>query len=63
MEGLKGKTMYQIKKTEAEIDEQVNAAHEGRDDGGKFPGMTYEDGVLAMLDWLTSDGDEAPMSE
>lgn len=46
-----------VKQTEEEINEVLNWAAEAQDDGSKFPGMTYEDGVKAMYDWLTGDGD------
>jgi hypothetical protein len=28
---------------------------------GQWPGMAYEDGVLAALDWVLGDDDQAPM--
>ena len=56
--------MYRIKRTAEEIDEQMNRAWEEEDDGSRYPGMTYEQGVRAAIDWITTDGgDEPPMPE
>ncbi len=48
-------------KSQPEIDEQVNKAYEGLENGSKWPGMSYEQGVQAALDWVTGQIDEAPM--
>ena len=37
------------------------AAMEGMSKGSKYPGMSYEDGILAMLSWLTGESDDDPM--
>jgi hypothetical protein len=47
-----------------EIDEQVNQAQVSEEQGfSKWPGMTYEQGVLAALRWVRGDDDEPPMSD
>lgn len=33
---------YEIKRTDAEIDEQLNKAADGINDGSQYPGMSYE---------------------
>ena len=56
--------MYRIKRTAEEIDEQMNRAWEEEDGGSRYPGMTYEQGIRAAIDWITTDGgDEPPMPE
>lgn len=55
--------MYTITRTQDEIDKQLNLANEGIDEGTKYPGMSYEEGIQAMYDWLTGFIDNAPMEE
>lgn len=52
--------MAEIARTQEEIDRVLNWAHEGREKGGRLPGMSYEDGVLATIDWLTGYDDVPP---
>lgn len=33
------------------------------DDAPRWPGMTYEDGVRAAIEWLTGQRPEAPFDE
>ena len=47
-----------IQRTEAEIDQVLMEAEEGLSTGSKFPGMSYEEGILAMYKWLTDDADQ-----
>jgi hypothetical protein len=44
-------TMYGIR-SELEIARLENWAAEGVNDGTKFPGMSYEEGILSVLQWL-----------
>ena len=55
--------MSQIRRTQKEIDDVLNRASEYSNEGEtKFWGMSYEDGLEAMYDWLTEDEPEsAPM--
>ena len=47
-------------RTENEIDDLLDKLAEQESQGGsKFPGMTYEDGIKAMLEWLTDKNCEA----
>ena len=51
-------------KTEAELDKALNEAYESKDEhGSKWPGMSYEDGVIATIEWIKGNSDEAPMEE
>lgn len=53
-------------RTEAEIDDLKCRCFESMQDGaGKYPGMTYEQGVVAAIDWLTThdDDDADPMAD
>jgi len=54
--------MYEIKKTDEEINDLLNACSDQTDKGGsKFPGMSYEEGLQAAIEWLTSVSDEHPL--
>ncbi len=46
------------------IDDVLNWATEKIDEGGSnFPGMTYEDGVYAAIQWMSGFTDERPDAE
>ncbi len=51
-----------IVKTQEEIDEVLNQVSEALDEGTKFPGQSYEDGIHAFVEWLEGRGSN-PMSE
>ncbi len=54
--------MKQIKRTQEEIDEQMNAACESFDSGwSRYPGMTYEDGIRAVYNWFIGHIDDPPL--
>ena len=53
--------MYRIARTEAEIDEQLNRAAEAVDDGTRFPGASYEEGVMDAMSWILGQDDTAPL--
>lgn len=52
-----------MERSQEEIDEQMNKASEGIDQGSRWPGMSYEQGVDAALRWVTGDDDSAPMDD
>lgn len=56
---------YEVKRTEDEINEQVDRSSKSMSENsnGKYPGMTYEQGVEAALLWVTGQCDELPMEE
>lgn len=39
-------------KKEQQIEELLNDAVEQNDNGSKYPGMSYEDGIIAALSWI-----------
>jgi hypothetical protein len=55
--------VYEIKRTDTEIDAVLNVASEQADKGGTaYPGMSYEDGVSEGISWACGLGDnEAPL--
>lgn len=55
--------MYQIVRTNKEIDEVSNLAIEGEYEGSKWPGMSYEAGVRAAIDWIIGNTDDNPMED
>lgn len=54
---------YQIVRTDAEINEQLNIAADGINEGSKYPGMSYEDGIQQFWLWVTGETDEKPFEE
>jgi hypothetical protein len=51
-------------RTDDEIEDAISAAYDSKDEhGSKWPGMCYEDGVIAALEWIKGDRDDAPMEE
>lgn len=55
--------MYSLKRTTKEIDEQLNLTWEWEEEGSRFPGMSYEEGVRNAISWLIGDYDDPPMEE
>lgn len=50
--------------SDAEIDEVLNQCSEQIDRGrSKFPGMTYEEGVQAGIEWALGRHESNPMEE
>lgn len=53
-----------LKRTEAKIDDVLNAVSEKEDSGRSiYPGMTYEQGVNAALRWATGETEDHPYPE
>lgn len=51
------------KVTDSEIDDVLNDANDSVDEGtSRWPGMSYEQGVAATLNWLVND-DVSPFEE
>ena len=50
-------------RTQDEVDGQLNLAAEGVDNGSRWPGMSYEQGVEAALRWMTGQTEDKPMEE
>lgn len=56
--------VYCIKRPNSEIDEQMNWAVEAEEAGSSaVPGMTYEQGVKAALDWVLGFTNTPPIEE
>lgn len=53
-----------IVRTDAEVDEVLNGCMEQVDEGGsRWPGMSYEEGVVAALKWALGDTEDHPYPE
>ncbi len=50
----------EIKRSEQEVDEVLNFAAEALDEGSKYPGMSYEEGIQNALLWLLGELDDRP---
>ena len=46
--------MYEVKRTDKEINDLLDRCAEQEDKGGsRYPGMSYEQGIRAAIDWIT----------
>ena len=52
-----------VKRTQNEIDAQVNTAAHFMDRGTKYGGMSYDEGVRQALDWIQGHDDDPPYDE
>ncbi|HJA79971.1 MAG TPA: hypothetical protein H9784_10485 [Candidatus Desulfovibrio intestinavium] len=50
----------EILRSDREIARVENWAVESIDEGTRYPGMSYEQGVVDTLMWLRGDSDSAP---
>lgn len=55
--------MTELIRTDKEIDEQLDLANEGINNGSKFHGMSYEEGVKNAIEWMRGDVNEKPMDD
>jgi len=55
--------MNKIVRSTSEIEAVYGEAMNAESEGSKFSGMTYEQGIIAMLDWLTGRTDSNPMED
>lgn len=55
--------MRTIVRTDKEIDDVLNKAFIGIEDGSVYPGESYEQGIQAFADWLFGDTEDAPFDE
>lgn len=55
--------MYQVKRTNTEIDDQLNKATEAADAGTSVPGMSYEQGVQAGILWVLGEVEDLPIED
>lgn len=54
---------YKIKRSDTEIDEVLNQAWDYIEAGSRYPGMTYEEGVIAVVDWLFEETVDPPFED
>lgn len=53
---------YEVKQTDKEVDNIIDQCADSERDGvSKFPGMTYEQGVRAGIDWVTGNLEGSPL--
>jgi hypothetical protein len=52
--------MSEIVRGQDEIDRVLNWAVDGLHAGTRYAGMSYEQGILDMHDWLVGDSDQPP---
>ena len=52
-----------IVRTEQEIDQVLNKAADGQNFGTIYPGMSYEEGILAFSQWLFGETNDNPFDE
>lgn len=45
-----------IKVTEPQIEKVIGETIDAMDNGSKWPGLSYEEGVRAALDWILGNG-------
>ena len=50
-------------RTQSEIFDVLDKCAEGFENGSAYPGMSYEEGVRAGIEWLIGDTDENPFDE
>lgn len=51
-----------MKRTEEEINELLNKCSEAEEEGAsRYPGMTYEEGIHAAIDWMLGYNDDNPL--
>ena len=58
--------MFEVERFEVELQSEeiydlMNWAQEGVDQGTRYPGMSYEQGILDALMWLDGSSDHNPM--
>ena len=57
------KTTNMEKPTQQQIDDVLNRAAEAEEEGTKWPGMSYEQGVKAGIEWVLGYIDSNPMDD
>lgn len=54
----------EIVRTKAEVDKLIDTCIESESEGRSvYPGMTYEQGIRAGIEWLIGETDEYPFDE
>lgn len=55
--------MYTVARKDKEVDRVLDWATAGEDEGSKYPGMSYETGVKAGIEWLIGNSEQPPDAE
>lgn len=55
--------LYRVQRLPQEIDEQLNRAAEAEATGTKYPGMSFEEGVRAGIEWVLGLTDDLPIPD
>ena len=58
---IRRKHNVEVERQSKEIYDLMNWAQEGVDQGTRYPGMSYEQGILDALMWLDGSSDHNPM--
>jgi len=53
--------MDEIVRKQEDIDDVLNAASDGVENGSSYPGMSFEQGIQDMYLWLTGQSEDNPM--
>lgn len=53
--------IYEVKRRSAEIDDVLNRAWDSDEEGSRYPGMTFEQGVREAIEWITGNQDDMPL--
>jgi hypothetical protein len=57
-------TKMKLVRTDEAIDDQIGELFAMIDQGkSRYPGMTYEEGAIAMYDWLCGNLEDKPMED
>lgn len=54
---------YVIVRDVGEVEELMQRALGAESEGSVYPGMSYEQGIVAAIDWLTDEQQEYPFDE
>ncbi len=52
-----------LERTKEDVNNQIDLASDLINEGGKYPGMCYEDGVKNALEWAIGHVDEKPIED
>ena len=53
--------MYEIVRSDEEIDDLLDQCIKASERGTRFPGETYENGIRNAIEWLTDNSSVFPM--
>ncbi len=51
----------EIVRDSSDIEEIIQLAEDSLEKGSEFAGMSYEEGILALYNWLVGHQDEPPL--